>query len=74
VSRTKRDEVRDFMLRRAEEAILLHSARMGDRVQAETVRSIARQMANSVAFEVCDEYRFFELADIMEWKRQRVRR
>jgi hypothetical protein len=71
---TKRDEVRTSIQRNAEEAILLHTTKMGDRVLAETIRQNAHYLANSVCWHLCEEYRFLELSDIFEWKRQKVRR
>jgi hypothetical protein len=71
---SKRDEVRAFIRRAAEEALLLKSTRMSDRTQAEVVRQISGALAESVCWHVCEEYRYLELLDIFEWKRERVRR
>jgi hypothetical protein len=71
---SKRDELREFLERQAREALLLHTATMQDRAAAETIRANARLLSGAVAFNVTEEYRFLELADIMEWKRERIRR
>ena len=71
---TKRDEVRGMVRRHASEALLLRSATMNDRGAAEVIRTNANHLADAVAYEVCEEYSFLELADIMEWKRTRVKR
>ncbi len=71
---TKRDEVRDFVKRRAWAAIAEKVARMNDRGHAETIRLNIEQLASGIAYEIADTYPFLELADIMEWKRTRVRR
>jgi hypothetical protein len=71
---TKRDEIRAYIKRTIEEGVLLHSARMADRVAAETIRQRASALAGDISWHVCEEYRYLELADIFEWKRERVRR
>jgi hypothetical protein len=71
---TKRDEVRSMIERRTRRALLERSATMSDRSIAEVVRVNADQLARAIAYDVADEYAFLELADIMEWKRTRVRR
>lgn len=71
---SKRDEVRAFMERWVFEAILLHTAHMGDRTSAETIRGNSTPIANMIARTITEQYRFLELTDIFEWKRERVRR
>lgn len=71
---SKREEIRYFVERQARFAMYQHLARMPDRSAAETILRHVSQLASSVAFEIAEEYRFLELADIMEWKRTRVRR
>jgi len=71
---TKRDEVREFIKRKASSAIADSIASMQDREAAEKIRVNRNYLASQIAFEVADTYPFLELADIMEWKRTRVRR
>ena len=49
-------------------------ATMSDRDSAEVIRKNMDHVAAAIAFEIADVYPFLELADIMEWKRTRVRR
>ncbi len=74
MSDTKRDQLRSMVRRRAGAAIAGRVATMSDRAAAEAIRQNIDQIASSIAFEIADEYPFLELADIMEWKRTRVRR
>ena len=71
---TKRDEVRDFVKRRARAALAESVASMQDRAAAETIRVNLNFICAAVACEIAATYPFLELADIMEWKRTRVRR
>lgn len=71
---TKRDEVRDFVKRKTRTAMSERLAAMSDRAAAETIRVNMDHIAAAIAYEIADVYPFLELADIMEWKRTRVRR
>lgn len=71
---TKRDEVRDFVKRKARQAVADRIATMSDRAAAESIRVNMDHVCAAIAFEIADEYSFIQLSDIMEWKRTRVRR
>lgn len=71
---TKRDEVREFLRREAKRALNDHCVDMSDRESAEVIRKAREGIALAVAWHIAEEYRFLELADLMEWKRTRVRR
>lgn len=71
---SKQEEMREFIRVQALKSIQICSAEMGDRSQAEVLRSNARYIASNIAFAITEEYTFLHLADIMEWKRTRVRR
>ena len=71
---TKRDEVRDFIRSQADRALCECVADMMDRAQAEVIRANRKYLASYISYAVTDEYSFIELADIMGWKRTRVRR
>lgn len=74
MSESKRDEVRNFAKRKARTALYERAGTMNNREQAEVIRQNVDQLASAVACEIADAYCFVELADIMEWKRTRVRR
>ena len=71
---TKREEIRDFIKREAAYAVHQLASTMSDRTAAETIRVNVGMIAGQIAWHIAEEYRFLELADIMEWKRTRVRR
>jgi uncharacterized protein YsxB (DUF464 family) len=71
---TKRDEVRDFVKRESREALNSQIADMSNREHAEVIRQNRDYICAAVAWHLAEEYRFLQLADIMEWKRTRVRR
>jgi hypothetical protein len=70
----KRDEMRNAIQRRALSGIYQRCCTMNDRVAAEAIRVNAQMLSSAVAFECCNEYEFLEIADIMEWRRERIRR
>lgn len=70
----KREQVRSMIQRRASRALAERTATMMNRDHAEAIRLNLQQLSSAVAFEIAEEYAFLELADIMEWKRIRVRR
>ncbi len=74
MSQTKKQEVYDFIRRKAKQAISIHSVEISDRAVAETIRANRSNLAEVIALEIAEEYSFLELVDIMEWKRSRVRR
>ncbi len=71
---TKRDEVREFLRREVKRSINDHCADISDRELAETIRKSRDGIAVAAAWHIAEEYRFLELADLMEWRRTRVRR
>lgn len=71
---SKREQVRSMIQRRAYKALAERSATMPDRAQAEVIRVNIQQLSSAIAYDIAEEYAFLELADIMEWKRTRVRR
>lgn len=71
---TKRDEVRNFVKRKARTAVAERIATMGDRPAAEVIRVNMDHLCGAIAYKIADTYPFLELADIMEWKRTRVRK
>ncbi len=71
---SKRQQVKDFIQRKVTDALYESVCVMSDRAQAEAIRLNINQLASRVAWTVWTEYSFLELADIMEWKRSRVRR
>jgi acetylglutamate kinase len=71
---TKRDEVREFIRREAKSALGEVVASIAHREQAEIIRANRDSLATQIAWHIAEEYRFLELADIMEWRRTRVRR
>lgn len=71
---TKRDEIRDFIKREVRQSLLVVCSDLGNREHAESIRMNINHLSVQVAFHIAEEYRFLELADIMEWKRTRVRR
>ena len=71
---TKRDEVREFIQREAKNAISVLISNMAERQHGDVIRSNRDSIAGQIAWHIAEEYRFLELADIMEWKRTRVRR
>jgi len=71
---TKRDQVREFINKESAHAIEQHIAGMFNREAAEIIRLNRHELARAVGWQIAEEYRFLELADIMEWKRSRVRR
>lgn len=71
---SKRDEVRDFINRQARCALNELIGEMGNREQAEVIRTNRDYIANKLGWHIAEQYRFLELSDIMEWKRTRVRR
>lgn len=70
----KRDELRAFINREAVHAMNDWAADEPDRETAETVRGRRAPIAGAIAWHIAEQYRFLELADIMEWKRTRERR
>jgi hypothetical protein len=71
---SKQDQVREFIKRQIREALLVASAETSDRAMGETVRQNATYLASQCCWHIAENYRFLELADIMEWKRTRTRR
>ena len=71
---SKSTQIRLFIERQVKEAILLYSGEMFNRQTAEVLRLEARIIAQQAGCRVSNGYAFLELADIMEWKRTRVRR
>jgi hypothetical protein len=71
---TKRDEVREFIRREAKKALGEVIANAPNREHAEIIRASRETLATTIAWHIAEGYRFLELADIMEWKRTRVRR
>ena len=74
MSDSKRDLLRACIKRRVSGAIAVRSAEMINRTAAEAIRVNRESLASAVAFDLCEQYRFLELCDIFEWKRERVRR
>ena len=72
--KNKRDELRECIQRRAKSALYVRASTLIDREQAEAIRKNVDTLANAIAWQCCDTYEFLEIADIMEWKRTRVRR
>lgn len=62
------------MQREATHAIYTFIANATNREHAEIIRTNRDNLASQIAWHIAGEYRFLELADIMEWKRTRVRR
>lgn len=71
---SKRDEIRRFIQRRSFNALAQRVATMQNREHAESIRLSMESLSHAVAFEIADEYTFLELADIMEWRKTRVKR
>ena len=71
---TKNDEVRGLIASHGTEALLIRSATMQNRDEAEILRRNASDFAKCIAYFLCEKYRFLELTDTFEWKRERVRR
>lgn len=71
---TKHNEVYSLIRKLAEESTALASAEIADRAIVETIRVQRKWLATCVADRVVQQYNFLELLDILEWKRQRVRR
>lgn len=67
---SKRAEVREFIKRKAVAAIGEYALDVSET----DIGKLRYQVAGYIADEVFKEYSFLELADIMEWKRTRVRR
>jgi len=74
MSESKRDVVRSMMIRRSKNAIAQQIAVMSNREHAEVIRQNLNGISTCIGWEIAEEYAFLELADIMEWKRTRVRR
>ncbi len=70
----KREQVREFLRREISEGLQVAVVEMGDRGAAEVIRTQIGTLSNQISWRFYNEYRFLELADIMEWKRTRVRR
>jgi hypothetical protein len=71
---SKAEEVRSLMERKVNAALAELIVTMSDREASEVIRRNMGTIGRVVGYEVCTEYSFLELADIMEWKRTRVRR
>lgn len=71
---TKRDEVRDFIQREVKNALSVLVSNMANRQDGDIIRSNRETMSIQIAWHLTEQYRFLELADIMEWRRTRVRR
>lgn len=71
---SKESEIQSFIKQKALVALNEIIAELSDRQQAESVRNIRLAIAARVGWEVVSRYSFLELADIMEWRRTRVRR
>lgn len=71
---TKKEEVYQFLRRKARNSIATYSVELSDRTAAEVIRSHRNALAETIAQGLLDDYVFLELADIMEWRRTRVRR
>lgn len=71
---SKEQLIDQFIERKTKAALYRYVGQMNDRVQAETIRQNITQICFHVSMEVSTEYSFLELADIMEWKRTRVRK
>lgn len=70
----KREQVREFIERHVLGCLAEVVADMGNRDHAEAIRSNRRHISQQISWRIWQEYVFLELADIMEWKRTRVRR
>lgn len=70
----KREQVRQFIDGETRLAIADYISGMNNREHAEAIRQNRNSIAERISFHLWSEYRFLELTDIMEWKRQRVRR
>lgn len=70
---TKQQEVISFVRRIAREALADYSL-WCDADKAKFVRENYEHLSRMVGDRLGDNYRFTELADIMEWKKTRVRR
>lgn len=70
---SKRDQVREMIERKARRAI---AEWIGDNPQnsQQPLQQIRGTLALIVAQRITEEYEFLELADIMEWRRTRVKR
>jgi hypothetical protein len=73
---TKREEVGAFLTEQAGNAIdhLIAMRIQSSPESAKLLADLRNEIALEVAYEITEEYRFLQLADIMEWKRTRVRR
>lgn len=71
---SKVKQIRDFIQREAKHAIGAAILDMQDGEAREKIRANRSYLAQQIAWHITEEYRLLELMDIMEWKRQRVRR
>ncbi len=69
---TKPDEIDAFIQRKVREA--LAELAMDNPELNDVLRQQRTTISNYVSSRIISEYGFLELADIMEWKRSRVRR
>lgn len=69
---SKREEIMNFITRKA--TIALAELAMEKPALTEMLRTNRYEFARKIGYAITEEYSFLELADIMEWKRQRVRR
>ena len=71
---SKQSEVHTFVKRMASRAVAEIVCGTTDQVVAQWLGRNRTYVALRIAEEVSAEYAFLELADIMEWKRSRVKR
>jgi hypothetical protein len=71
---TKNEQVREFIQREVKNALYELIATMGNRDHAEVLRTNRDYLSGNISWHFAQDYKFLELADIMEWRRTRVRR
>ena len=71
---TKAEEVRQFIEAHVMTSLAESITEMTGREHAEAIRLNRRYLASRIAWHFNSQYVYLELSDIMEWKRQRVRR
>ena len=71
---TKQQEIYYMLMKHSRRAIAVYIANMTNREAAEVIRVHRDDLGRAVSDAIIEEYAMVELADIMEWKRTRVRR
>lgn len=71
---SKRDQVREMIERKARRAIAEWMGNNPNGASTKPLYEIHGTLAMLIAQRITEEYEFLELADIMEWRRTRVKR